>query len=437
MVVSVTERWLIKGGRLVDPVKGLDGPGDLLIEGGLIANLPSGGSGVAGATEIDARGLTVAPGFIDLHVHFREPGNEEAETVASGSWAAARGGFTAVVTMPNTSPAIDSPELVKRQMDLGRECGCVRIMPAACISRMRGGAEAADLHALALAGAAAFTDDGNTVADENLMREAMRTARAVGKPIMDHALDPVLAGRGVMHQGSVSARLGLPGIPALAEVGIVERNIRLSDETGCAMHIQHVSTAGAAALIRQARERGLPVSGEVTPHHLALCDEDVDAGNPAFKMSPPLGSETDRLALIEAVAEGVLQALSTDHAPHRAEDKNKGFLAAPFGVVGLETAIGVTYEILVRSGRMGLIEWIRRWTEGPALVLGIAPPALSPGSVADVTLLDLEHGWTVRADEFASRSRNTPFEGRSLVGRSVATWCGGRLTWREGDQIRS
>jgi dihydroorotase len=203
------------------------------------------------------------------------------------------------------------------------------------------------------------------------------------------------------------------------------------------MHIQHVSSAGALELIRRARERGLPVSGEVTPHHLALCDKDVDAGNPDFKMNPPLRTESDRRALIEAVAEGVVQALATDHAPHRREDKNKGFAAASFGVVGLETAIGVSYDILVRSGLMGVTDWIRRWTEGPAQVLGIPPPTLAPGSVADITLLDLENEWTVRSEEFASRSRNTPFEGRSLVGRAVATWRCGRLTWREGVQIRS
>jgi len=426
----MADTWLIRGGRVIDPAAGRDEVADLYIKDGKIAPLPLEGAD-PDATEIPAHGLTVAPGFIDLHVHFREPGNDEAETIASGSRAAARGGFATVVTMPNTHPATDSPELVAATIEQAKACGCARVLPAACVSRGRCGGELADMRALAVAGAAAFTDDGSTVADDRLMREAMCVAYKLGKPVMDHALDRVLAGNGVMHEGPVSERLGLPGIPSAAEDRIVERNIRLAAETGCAMHIQHVSSGAAAEMIRRARDEGLPVSGEVTPHHLALSDEDVDPQNPDFKMNPPLRSESDRLALIEAVVQGSIPALATDHAPHRRKDKDKGFLNAPFGIVGLETAIGVTYSLLVQSGRMCVADWIRRWTEGPARVLALPPPSLAQGSVADISILDLETEWTIDAKAFASRSCNTPFQGRAVVGRAVATFCGGTLTWRE------
>lgn len=436
MVGIVTDTWLIKGGRIIDPSTGRDEVADLYIEGRLIGSVPPKGNHRA-ITEMSARGLTVVPGFIDLHVHFREPGNVEAETVLSGSRAAARGGFTSVVTMPNTQPAMDSTEQVSALTELGKTSGYVHVLPAACVSSRREGRVLADFGALALAGAVAFTDDGATVADEALMRAAMLAARALGKPVMDHALDPALAGRGVMHEGSCSRRLGLPGIPSAAEDRIVERNIRLAAETGAATHIQHVSSAGAVAHIRRAQDRGLPVTAEVTPHHLALTDEDVDITNADFKMNPPLRSPADRQALLEAVAEGTLQAFATDHAPHRRQDKDRGFVAAPFGVVGLETAIGITYSELSLSGRMTLIDWIRRWTDGPARVLGLPTPSLAEGSVADIALLDLETEWTVRKDAFVSQSDNTPFEGRRVTGRAVATWCEGKLTWREGAQIRS
>jgi dihydroorotase len=381
--------------------------------------------------ELDGRGKVIVPGLIDLHVHFREPGDTGAETVASGSRAAAAGGFTTVVTMPNTRPPVDTPERVAWQTAEAERVGLVRVLPSGCLTRERRGGQVADLDGMARAGAAAFTDDGTTVADEAVMEAALRSAAALGKPALDHALDPALAGAGVMRAGDRSRGLGLAGVPPEAEIRMVERDITLAERTGAAVHVQHLSCGESAARVRAARKRNPRVTAEVTPHHLALCDDDVRAEAPeAFKMSPPLGSRDDRERLIEAVADGTVTVLATDHAPHRAVEKAKGFAAAPFGVVGLETAVGVTYTLLVLAGRMGMMDWVRRWTVGPASVLGIPSPSLADGAPADVTVLDLDSEWTVRSDSFASKSVNTPFSGRRLHGRAVWTFLGGRLVHR-------
>jgi dihydroorotase len=314
-------------------------------------------------------------------------------------------------------------------MEQGRACNRVSVLPAGCVSRSRHGRAAADIEAMAAAGAVAFTDDGAMIADGALLRRVMRLAGVIGLPVLDHALDPELAGNGVMHQGPRSEFYGVPGIPAEAEEAAVERDIAMAAETGCAVHIQHVSTKGATVLVRRARERGVPVSAEATPHHLALTDADVDIDNPDFKMNPPLRSEADREALLEAVAGGVIQALATDHAPHRARDKAKGFLTAPFGIVGLETAVGVTHAALVQSGRMNLADWVLRWTDGPARILGLPSPQLVEGGPADLAILDLDGEWEVDPGEFLSRSGNTPFAGRRLTGRAVATFRKGVMTW--------
>lgn len=419
--------WKIVGGRLVDPFNGTNVVGDLWIADGRLSHTAPKGV-TSGFREIDARGKVVVPGFIDLHVHFREPGNTDAETILTGSRAAAAGGFTTVVTMPNTDPPVDSAERVAWQSEEGRKVGLVRLAPSGCITAGRKGREVADLAAMARAGAVAFTDDGATVADDAVMRKAMTVAAGLGIPVMDHALDPFLAGRGAMNAGVCSERVGLPGIPAEAETSIVARDIRLAIETGARLHLQHLSAAGSVQQVRLARERGARVSAEATPHHLALCDEDVLVERPdAFKMNPPLGSRNDRETLLGGVASGAITVLATDHAPHRAADKAKGFLAAPFGVVGLETAIGVTFTLLVKSGRMSLLDWVRRWTLGPAEVLGGACPNLAAGSVADVAVLDLETPWRVDPDQFQSKGRNTSFAGKSLVGKAVWTFCGGKL----------
>jgi len=419
--------WRISGGRIIDPVSGRDEVADLCIEQGLIAK-PRPGTR-AETPQIDARGLVVVPGLTDLHTHFREPGNEKAETIESGSLAAARGGFATAVIMPNTDPPADTPERIAWILKRGRARSSLRVKPAGCITRGRNGNQLADLKPMADSGCVAFTDDGSTVANEAVMVQAMETARALDVPIMDHALDALIAGKGVMHDGVTSARLGLPGIPSRAETTIVERDLRLCEQTNCTLHIQHVSSKESVELIRKARERGLAVSAEVSPHHLALTDSDVRIDDPNFKMNPPLRAEEDRQALLSGAADGTLQAFATDHAPHCPADKAGDFIQAPFGVVGLETAVGITYSLLVKTGLMSIKEWIHRWTVGPASILGSDPPALSAGRTADISVLDLDSEWTVRSSEFLSRSRNTPFEGRRVTGRAIYTFCRGAMIW--------
>ncbi len=420
--------FFIKGARVLDPATQTDAVRDLFIQDGLLAPVPA--VLPEDTTVIEAQGLVAAPGLIDLHVHLREPGNEAAETVASGCLAAARGGFTTVVAMPNTNPALDTPEQMAALAGKATEANLIRVLPAPCITRNRAGHEVADLAALGRAGAVAFTDDGCTVAKNEVMEAAMQEAARLNIPVMDHALDPKLAGHGVMHEGPCSRSLGLPGIPAEAETVIVERDIRLSRATGCAIHIQHLSAAGSVELIREARQAGLRVTGELTPHHLALTDAIVEAAKPeCFKMNPPLRSEADRAALVEGLRDGTISCFATDHAPHTAASKAKGFLTAPFGVVGLETAVGVTYTLLVKKGLMSVLDWVARWTIEPARIIGRRIPALVPGEPADLVLLDLEHEWVVNAGDFASKSRNTPFDGWPLTGRAVKTFCDGRLVW--------
>ena len=419
----------IRGGRLIDPSANTDEVRDLFIKDGVIVETPA--DVPAGSEVIEAKGLVVVPGLIDVHVHLREPGGEDAETIETGSRAAAHGGFTTIVAMPNTKPPLDTPERVAFVKRRGEEVGLVQVIPSACITAGRDGRDVADLKALVEAGAGVFTDDGSTVASDETMKRAMTLAAALNMTIMDHAQDREMEKDGVMHEGEFSKHWKLPGIPSEAEIKVIRRDIDLARRTGCAVHIQHVSTKEGAGLIREARARRLKVSGELTPHHLALTDADIKEGDTNYKMNPPLRSAADRAALVHAIVDGSLQAFATDHAPHTAAAKARGFLQAPFGIIGLETAVGVTYTELVVSGLMDLGAWIHRWTTGPARVLGLPDPGFKPGAPADVTILDLNRTWTVRSREFLSKSRNTPFEGRKLAGRAVRTICRGRTTWQE------
>jgi len=423
--------WVIRGGRILDPVNGRNmGIGDLWIADGRVS---PGSSSLPPCTGVvDASGLIVAPGLVDLHVHMREPGDEDSETVATASVAAARGGFTTVVIMPNTRPPLDSAIAIRAQINLAEKCGMVRVLPAGCITSGRKGGEVADLAAMAKAGAVAFTDDGTTVPGRRVMRDAMAQAAALGLPVLDHAQDHGLAADGVMHDGKFSRRLKLPGIPFEAETEIVKRDIELAGETGCAIHIQHVSAAETIPLLRDARGGGLAVSAEVTPHHLFFADEDVVAGNGLYKVNPPLRSRKDRDALRTAAAGSLFAAFATDHAPHALARKSRPMQEAPFGMVGLETAVGATYTTMVKSGLLPPETWLDMWTRGPCGVLGMAFHGLAAGAPADVVLLDLESGWMVDARKMVTKSPISPFEGCRLTGRVVCTFLNGRVTWEDG-----
>ncbi len=420
---------LLKNAVCVCPATDKTYTGDLYFEGGLIvpkpARLPD------GCEVIDATGLTAVPSFIDIHVHFREPGREEAETIATGCRAAARGGFSRVVTMPNTTPPMDSPELLEWSVRESVKAGCAEVLPAACITRGREGCEVADLGALVQAGAVAFTDDGSTVTDRCTMKAAMLRAAELNRPVMDHAQSREAEKTGVMHRGAVSAKKGLPGIPDTAETDVVRRDIELAEETGCHLHIQHITAGASLLLLAEAKERGIRITTELTPHHLVLCDEDIPGEDANFKMNPPLRSRADKEQLTAGIVSGVIDCFATDHAPHSHEQKQRGFREAPFGVVGLETAIGATYTALVKSGQMTLLDWVKKWTTAPADIIQTERPSLQPGAPAHIALLNLRDEWQVDPAQFASRSTNSCFAGRRFTGRSVATFYRGINVWKE------
>lgn len=417
---------MITGGRIIDPTSGHDAVGNLYVADGRLSAVPPPG---ANRHLLDATGWIVIPGLVDLHTHLREPGNPEAETIASGTAAAARGGFTKVVAMPNTTPPTDTPEAIESLRQRVNRDASVHVLICGCLTQGRAGIVATDLNQLKAAGAIAFSDDGDTPLDDRLFTGIATTAQQLQLPILDHAEDKRCSAGGVMHAGAQSRRLGLPGIPEEAELLAVDRDIRVAMETGCAIHIQHVSSARTIERIRKARDRGLPVSAEATPHHLAFCDADIVTADPRFKMNPPLRTEHDRATLQEAVKDGTLSVLATDHAPHTPEAKASDFVHAPFGVVGLETALAATYTLLVRRAGMPVLAWLRRWTTGPLRVLGMPPPRLTSGEPADLTVFDPEREFTVNASEFQSRSVNSPFIGSALKGKVMATMCAGRWVW--------
>ena len=419
--------YLIKNGRIIDPASGRDEVADLFIKDGIISELTADVDDSIPC--IDATGLIVAPGLIDMHVHFRDPGQPDAETNASGSAAAAKGGFVKVVTMPNTTPATDNAQIVSDIIKAGKDAGLVNILPSGCISVNRQGKKLADLSAMKNAGAIAFTDDGSTVSDEELLTESMKLAGELNCLVMDHALDRKLAGNGVMNEGAVSARFNLSGIPVAAEVAAVERNIRVARATGAKIHIQHIFGGETVELIAKAKKEGVPISAEATPHHIALTDEDIDPDNSNYKMNPPLGTTKDREAIIEGLCNGTIEALATDHAPHLARYKEQDFTKAPFGIIGLETAVGITYTTLVKSGRMTTAEWLKLWTTGPARLLNLEEPSLIIGKPANIVLLDLNKEWVIDSEKFLSKSQNTPFEGIRTTGQAEFTFLNGIMTW--------
>jgi dihydroorotase len=425
---------LLRGGRVVDPAQGIDAALDVLLADGVVARVAESIAAPRGAEVLDASGLVVTPGLVDMHVHLREPGQEAKETVESGARAAVAGGFTTVVCMANTSPPNDSRLVTEAIVRAAERAGLCRVHPVGAISRGLAGEELAPFGELVAAGCVALSDDGRPVMNAELMRRALEVARHYGVPIVQHAQDLDLSGDGVMHEGVASACCGLPGIPGAAEDVMVARDLLLLEDSGGRYHVAHLSTARALRLVREAKARGLAVTCEVTPHHLLLADQAVvDSGLDAnWKMQPPLRSPEDVAALLAGLADGTVDALATDHAPHTPEEKALELEAAPFGIVGLETALALGLDRLVRPGVVSLSRLIELMSAGPARVLGLPGGSLREGSPADVTVIDLERELDVAAARFASKGRNTPFEGWKLRGAAAATIVAGRVVWRAG-----
>ena len=438
---------LITGGRVIDPANGVDAVADVLVSDGMVRevapSIPSGSVGEHGHA-INATGLVVSPGFIDIHTHLREPGYEYKETIATGAAAAARGGFTTICAMPNTDPAVDN-EAVVELVNRRAADAAVRVRVIGCVSRGRAGHELADMEELASAGVVAFSDDGDPVHDAGLMRLALTYSRDLGAPISNHCQDHGLCCGGVMAEGWVSSRLGLPGIPAVAEEAMVARDIALAELTGGRLHVAHVSSAGSVSMVREAKARGIQVTAEVCPHHLWLTDEWALGGqgdayatgamayDTATKVYPPLRSHADVAACLAGLVDGAIDCVATDHAPHERASKECTYNDAAFGISVLETALG-TLMAPVHRGSIDLPTMIERLTVGPARVLGeaLAPYAsLSPGTPADLVLFDPQALWTVDVNEFASLGRNTPLDGVELQGRVAATMVAGRMVFEE------
>jgi dihydroorotase len=412
---------LLKNGRILDPALKIDMRADVLIVGGVIEKIAPSLGGRPGIDVREMNGKLIVPGFIDMHVHFRDPGFEYKETIESGCRAAAEGGFTAVCCMPNTKPALDEAPVVTLVREKGRQAlnGIVDVYPVAAVTQKREGKQLAPMIELAGAGAVAFSDDGAPVGDARVMRTALEYAAMVGRPLIQHAEEPSLSGGGVMHEGIVSTALGMPPIPALAEEIMIERDIRILAYVGGRYHVAHVSTAGSVDIIRRARAQGLAVSCEVTPHHFSLTDEAVRTFSTNAKMNPPLRAASDVEAMKEGLRDGTIDVIATDHAPHSSDEKDLEFVHAPFGIIGLETAIGLSVRELVRPGRLSLAALVEKFSVNPRRILDLPPVRIAEGERANLTLLDPDAEWTVDAGSFKSRSRNSPFHGWKLVGRSV------------------
>ncbi|HLB36371.1 MAG TPA: dihydroorotase [Gemmatimonadales bacterium] len=421
---------LIRGGRVIDPSQGHDGVADVLLADGRVAGLGPALSAPDGAEVVDARGKVVAPGLIDLHVHLREPGREDVETVATGARAAAAGGFTAVCPMPNTDPVTDNQAAVGFIVKQAQAAGAARVYPIGAISLGQKGQQLSEFGELVGAGAVAVSDDGHPVTSSHLLRMALSYARTFDIPVADHCEDPTLKANGVMHEGLVSTRLGLRGIPAAAEEIMVARNLLLAELTGGHIHLCHMSTRGSVELIRRAKEKGVRVTAEVTPHHLTLTDEACEGYDTNAKMNPPLRQAADVAALRAGLKDGTIDVIATDHAPHHYDAKEREFDDAPFGIVGLETALGLGLTELVRGGALTLPELIDRMSTAPARVFHLPGGSLQRGAPGDVVVVDPDASWRVDPAAFYSKSRNTPFGGRDLNGRVLRTFVGGLTVFR-------
>lgn len=427
-------RLLIRNGRVVDPASGLDARRDVLVEGNAVAAIEP-RIECPDATPLEAEGLVVAPGFIDIHVHLREPGIEHAETIETGTRAAAAGGFTAVCCMPNTIPVNDSAQVTGFIVERARQTAAVHVHPIGAISKGSKGERLADIGAMQTEGAVAISDDGIPVMNSGLMRRAMQYAASFGLPVIDHCEDLTLSAGGDIHEGVQSMRLGLGGIPGCSEDVMVARDIILAADTGARVHIAHISTANSIAMVAHAKRLGLPVTTEVTPHHFALTDERILGYDSNYKMKPPLRSQRDIDAAIEGLADGTIDCIATDHAPHTGHMKMQEFERCPFGVTGLETALGLALETLYHSGRVDLSDWVRLFTNGAADCLGLDRGRLRVGGPADITVFSTDREWTYDVNQTLSKSKNSPFGGATFRGGPAATIVSGRVVWTADDGI--
>ena len=421
---------LIKNGRVIDPASGHDAVADVLIEDGVIVGVGKDLTAKQGTEVLDAAGLIVAPGFIDMHVHLREPGFEHAETIESGARAAAAGGFTSIAPMPNTAPVNDSATVTSYIVEKARRHAVVNVWPIGAITKGSAGEELAAIGSMVNAGAVAISDDGRPVMNARVMRRAMEFARSFGIPVIDHCEDLHLSAGGDMHEGFESVRLGLRGIPGCSEDVMVARDILLAEVTGARYHVAHISSKHSVEMVAFAKSKGLPVTAETTPHHFAITDADMLPYDSNFKMKPPLRSPGDVDAVIEGVVNGAIDAIATDHAPHPGSEKMQEFEKCPFGILGLETALGVSFEHLLHPKKIGLAHFVRLFTTGPARILGIPRGTLTKGAAGDVTIFSLDREWTYDVNKSFSKSRNSPFDGKTFRGGPVATIVNGKIVWR-------
>ncbi|MFN2588500.1 MAG: dihydroorotase [Actinomycetota bacterium] len=426
---------VLRGGRVVDPASGRDEVADVRVSDGVVAAI---GPDLEGAGAVDVAGKVVAPGFVDMHAHLREPGREDEETVATASAAAAAGGYTALCAMPNTDPVADTAAVVEQVWALGREAGLVEVLPAGALSKGLEGRRMADLGEMArsLARVRLFTDDGHGVQDSLFARRAMEYLLTFDAVYAEHCEDAALAAGGQMHESSRSMALGLRGIPAAAEELMAARDVALARLTGCRLHLLHVSTRGTVELVRRAKDEGVRVTAEATPHHFTLTDAALEGYDPLMKVNPPLRAEEDRVAIVAGLADGTIDSIATDHAPHAREEKDQEFAYAPPGMLGLETALGLTITELVEPGHVPLARAVELLSTGPARILGMeGQGAVREGAPANLVVFDPEARWAVEPERFGSRSRNTPFGGRELTGRVVHTFFRGRQTVRDGEVL--
>jgi dihydroorotase len=414
----------IRNGRVIDPASGFDGIADIFIVDGRISN-----NAAPDAEVFDATGLVVSPGFIDMHVHLREPGFEHSETIEMGSRAAAAGGFTTICCMPNTKPVNDNATVTSYIVERARKDAAVNVLPIGAITKGSAGEELAAIGSMKKAGIVAISDDGRPVMNARVMRRAMEFARSLDLPVIDHCEDLNLSAGGDMHEGAISTRLGLRGIPSCSEDVMVARDILLADVTGARFHVAHISTRHSVAMVAFAKSKGLPVTCEATPHHFALTDETLADYDSNYKMKPPLRCGHDVDAVIEGIVSGAIDVLATDHAPHAGSEKMQEFERCPFGITGLETAIGLSVELLVHAGKISLPHMVALFTTGPARVLKLDRGTLAQGAPGDVTIFDPDLEWIYDVNRSHSKSRNSPFHGRRFRGGPVATVVSGKVVW--------